>query len=303
MKSLVKEYRPKDRLSVVEAETEQRKVKLRANENPEHYFKRLGVVKSKWKKSKIFTEEDMIAHTMLTTPEIYLDTLTQTLTIFGDKVTMDDLKKALKLNWRLRHKDDEIDDVSDIEKDGEVALSLNDVIVCDKCGKSGHLSKYCWTKLSKEDLNGGKFRGNNKDNGRFNGGRGNLCGRGNDLGQGFKGKCNICVKVGHKEKNCFEKEENASKRSRGWKSTMAEAGGSSIEICLSCIDNDTTINDDDLDTHIIDIGSSDDNSACEVILSSVDDAVDLFYFDADETQCPLKITIQIAMKIKATRLM
>ena len=62
MKALSKEYRPKDRLSAVEAETKMRSVKLKKNENPDRYFKRLGVVKSKWKKSKTFTEEEMIAH-------------------------------------------------------------------------------------------------------------------------------------------------------------------------------------------------------------------------------------------------
>jgi len=64
----MKEYRPKDRLYTVEEETEMRKVVLGKIENPDRYFKRIGVVKRKYKKSKTFTEEELIAHTMSTVP-------------------------------------------------------------------------------------------------------------------------------------------------------------------------------------------------------------------------------------------
>ena len=128
MKALRKEYRSKDRPSAVEAETELSSVLLGKTENPDRYFKRLGVVKSKWTRSKTITEEMFTAHPMATVLAIYLDGLTQILTIYGDAVTMDELKKALKLNWRLRHKDD--DDDADTRKEGEVALSLNDVKIC-----------------------------------------------------------------------------------------------------------------------------------------------------------------------------
>ena len=78
---------------------------MKANENPYKYFKKLGVVKSKWKKSKTFKEEELIAHTLSVAPEVYLNTLTHTLTTCGYAITLDDIKKALKTNYRLRHKD------------------------------------------------------------------------------------------------------------------------------------------------------------------------------------------------------
>ena len=52
--SLSDHYRPADRLSAVEAETEMRGVKLGAKENPESYFKRVAVVKSKYRKEQNF---------------------------------------------------------------------------------------------------------------------------------------------------------------------------------------------------------------------------------------------------------
>merc|ERR1712115_277751 len=90
-----------------------------------------------------------------------------------------------------------------------------------------------------------------------------------------------------KEKDCFEKEENASKRPRGWKSSMGEAGASGIDICLACFEEDTENEDTFIfesdEDNLIDIGDfSDDDSCCEVILSSIDDEDNLYYFDADD---------------------
>ena len=39
----------------------------------------------------------------------------------------------------------------------------------------------------------------------------------------FKGKCNLCGMKGHKEADCFEKEENTNRRPRGWKSKIEKA--------------------------------------------------------------------------------
>ena len=39
----------------------------------------------------------------------------------------------------------------------------------------------------------------------------------------FKGKCNLCGMKGHKEADCFEKDENASKRPKNWTSKLDRA--------------------------------------------------------------------------------
>lgn len=36
----------------------------------------------------------------------------------------------------------------------------------------------------------------------------------------FRGKCNLCGRQGHKKENCWELEENASKRPKNWKSCL-----------------------------------------------------------------------------------
>ena len=64
IKILATEYNPKDTLSAVEAETTIRKVKLSATGNPDKYFKKISVVKSKFRKSKKFSEESLIANTI-----------------------------------------------------------------------------------------------------------------------------------------------------------------------------------------------------------------------------------------------
>ena len=88
------------------------------------------------------------------------------------------------------------------------------------------------------------------------------------------------------QRDCFEKDKNASKRPRGWKSNMNQASGSSIDICLACadeaIEEEITV-DHDNEEKVIDIGVFDnDDSCCKVILSSTDDEDNLYYFDADD---------------------
>ena len=73
--SLLNAYRPKDRLSAVEAEQEMRKVKLTATMDPDNYFKKVAVVKSKYKKSKTFDDATIIANTMSNAPSCYHDTI------------------------------------------------------------------------------------------------------------------------------------------------------------------------------------------------------------------------------------
>ena len=55
----------------------------------------------------------------------------------------------------------------------------------------------------------------------------------------FNGTCNFCNNEGHMEKDSFEKEENASKQPKNWKSRMKQSnskkdmGRSNVEIILT----------------------------------------------------------------------
>ena len=144
---------------------------------------------------------------MSNSPESYHDTLTQELLRKGDTVTLDDLKKAMKLRWRMKNgeKEDDNDD-----ENGESAMKATDKEVCERCGKSGHNAANCWQNLTKSQIR------NKNPNGRK---------KGNKFQKKFRNKCNICHKKGHKEADCWHKDENANKRPAWWKTNNNEGVG------------------------------------------------------------------------------
>ena len=146
---------------------------------------------------------------------------------------MKDLQEALKLRWRLTsNRKDE--DANDSDED-EVGLS-NDTIICDRCGGKGHTAANCWKQMTKQDFQTkGKGKQNHK---KINGKRISKRDR-----KRFTGTCNYCDQVGHKERNCFKKPENASKRPSGWVSKMnnSKGGNSGIDICLPCVDDEECV--------------------------------------------------------------
>ena len=161
-------------------------------------LKKIAVVKSKYKKGKVFDEESLIANTMSNAPESYHDTLTQELLQKGDAVTLEDLKKAMKLRWRLKHGNE--DDNNDNEN-GETAMGATDKERCDRCGKLGHDAANFWANLTKSQLKNKNLNGNSYKK------KGNKSQKNK-----YRNKCNICHKKGHKEADCWHNEDNASKR-------------------------------------------------------------------------------------------
>ena len=85
----------------------------------------------------MFNEETLITNLMAKAPACYHDVLFQELMRLGDKITMDDLKKALELRWRLKSNGDR-------NEDSETALILTANLRCKRCGKSGHTAKNSW---------------------------------------------------------------------------------------------------------------------------------------------------------------
>ena len=82
----------------------------------------------------------------------FFDTVTQELLSMGDRITLEDLKKALKLKWRVAHDGEDTENGND--KEGKRALSFNDGDKCDRCGKKGHNADNCWATLTKQQLGG-----------------------------------------------------------------------------------------------------------------------------------------------------
>ena len=92
IKTLRKKYRPQDWISTVEAEAELMNLKMKGNRNPDEYFRKLAVIKNKYKDSKSFDESTLIAMTIAKAPQKYSTVLASELRSKGNSVTLEDLK-------------------------------------------------------------------------------------------------------------------------------------------------------------------------------------------------------------------
>ena len=55
----------------------------------------------------------------------------------------------------------------------------------------------------------------------------------------FRGICNLRGGKGHKEADCWEKIENAHRRSKNWRSKLSrESTNSKIDVCLVCLEEE-----------------------------------------------------------------
>ena len=111
------------------------------------------------------------------------------------------------------------------------------------CSSFGHIAKHCPSKRSN---NSNRNNNNNTNN--------------NNSNRWFKGKCRKCGKKGHKDKDCWEKEENANKRPAKWRGQ--ERGNihiNTIELQLSTFqcdnnegssDNHNESSDNELETEM-----------------------------------------------------
>ncbi len=82
---------------------------------------------------------------------------------------------------------------------------------CIKCGKIGHKTEDC-TNLNESNSNSNGSASNLNWN--STGGNENSSPNKN---RKFQGKCNHCGAKGHKEADCWQKEENAHKHPKNWK--------------------------------------------------------------------------------------
>ena len=95
MKKLFRKYRPNDIISNVKAETELSELKFKDGENPERFFERLTVMKSKYVGCKKFEEEELIPIALARAPEKYKSVLTAESRTKGNNLKFDDIQEAM----------------------------------------------------------------------------------------------------------------------------------------------------------------------------------------------------------------
>ena len=151
LSGMQKHYRPSDRIANVEAETELMKLKMNKKNDPEEFFRKIAVLKNKYKDSKsTFTEDKLIAMTIAKAPRKYSSVITATMGAKEKALTLNDLQVAMKEYFRLQnnlmHKETKHEEEDDDGK--EVTLGAFN-IKCYNCNKTGHRAKDCKVKTNK----------------------------------------------------------------------------------------------------------------------------------------------------------
>ena len=145
MKELQDLHRPMDRIAVIEAETEMRELRMSEDEDPNKFFKALAVIQSKYSACKKYDDESLISIVMSKAPACFHNILTQELRSKGNAVTLNDLKSALYIWWRLKN------NINVEDKKNETILTSTDHITCGRCGKKGHKAEDCWAILPRKN--------------------------------------------------------------------------------------------------------------------------------------------------------
>ena len=186
VEKLKKKYRPSDRIAAVQLKRKLNKLEMGEYDDPSILFEKIATIENEYSDTKsALQEEDKLALVLEKAPDKYASTLAIIQESKGDQLTIDDLERAMTLEYRLRTKGSKVDG-----KGKELSLSSFNGI-CYKCKQSGHKANAC-------------------PNGKGEGGKGKFNGK-------FNGKCNLCGKQGHKANDCWENNNNKDKRPKWYK--------------------------------------------------------------------------------------
>ena len=224
--SLMKKYRPQDRASKLEALRDLSKITMKENDEPDKIFNEIAALQQQYANSGL-SKKTLVNHGILKAPDMYSDRITSATENKGANLKLDHLQVAMNNRYRYTQIKEESGDTNEDSNDegtesalvaklqsvlktmDESAISTFMKQVCYNCGQPGHKAFEC----PKKKGGGGKGYDGRGRGGR--GGRGNS-GRGRGGGK-FNGKCNNCGKQGHKMADCWDLEENKSKRPKGYK--------------------------------------------------------------------------------------
>jgi hypothetical protein len=195
VQGLFKKYQPQDVVTLVELRMALNKVSMKKNQDPATLFEQLKAIENKYTaESAQLDESEVIATILSAAPVEYQPVLTTVQLLKGDKVTVDDLEKAMTNMWRQRQAKKGKEKDEDEDDDAEIALGAI-AKFCFKCKKKGHKAHECRSQ-------GGAENKNKASNGKQ---------------KKIRGKCFNCGREGHRSVDCWAKEENKDKRPAWYK--------------------------------------------------------------------------------------
>ena len=197
---LDKQYQPSDLISEVEMETDLLKVSMSLSESPVVLFNKLASIKIAYSKpGKVIADSEFFSTIIRQAPDEYDAGIQDVLAAKGSSCTLDDIQTKMLEKFRyMQAKAPSVKEASGNKSPVETGLvGLNDdgsQVTCYVCGQKGHKANNpnCPKRRERQQKQG--------QNGK----------------RKFKGKCHKCGVRGHMSSDCWEREENASKRPANW---------------------------------------------------------------------------------------
>ena len=98
VQSLMKKYRPMDRISKLDALVELDEIEMDSDEEPDEMFNKIATVKQQYQGSGM-DEANYMNHVIQVAPDIYTDNITTIVGNKGDALTLADIQKTMNLKF------------------------------------------------------------------------------------------------------------------------------------------------------------------------------------------------------------
>ena len=173
-------------------------VSMGKDSDPAKLFNKLAKIKTAYNSATNVVQESELVMTVVgVAPAKYSETIKTVMKAKRNSLTVKDIKKEMIEHYRFLIARGAMKEDTSSDDGHETVLAATEFQgKCFKCGEVGHKANDPNCPMNKKN-NDGKKR--------------------------FKGKYNLCGMKGHNEAQCFEKEENASKRPKNWKSKLEVA--------------------------------------------------------------------------------
>ena len=183
VQDLLKDYRPKDKLSLVEAKSRMAALTLegwKENIPPKEIFTKFAKIRSSYETAtKKMDESDIISNIVAIAPRIYREDIKVVMKTKGEEATVRDYEEAFKETYRIENMAESGEQKA---TNTEVTLSAftgtcyrcnkpghkstqckSKELVCRHCKKKGHVEARCWSKPGNEKLVPKRFQKKKKN--------------------------------------------------------------------------------------------------------------------------------------------